>query len=96
MPTYEYACQRCGHNFEEFQSITAEPLKSCPRCHGELQRLLGAGSGLIFKGSGFYETDYKNSRANQQVKTGKEGKKSDNKPVKAEKKAKSEEKKNAA
>jgi putative FmdB family regulatory protein len=96
MPTYEYACQRCGHNFEEFQSITAEPLKKCPRCNGELQRLLGAGSGLIFKGSGFYQTDYKNSKANQQSKKAKEDKKSDNKPTKAEKKAKSEEKKNAA
>jgi putative FmdB family regulatory protein len=92
MPTYEYACQRCGHNFEEFQSITAEPLKRCPRCNGKLQRLLGAGSGLIFKGSGFYQTDYKNSKTTQQPKTVKEDKKSDNKPAKA----KSEEKKNAA
>lgn len=59
MPTYEYECQKCGHHFEEFQSITAKPLSKCPRCNGKVKRLLGTGSGIIFKGSGFYETDYK-------------------------------------
>ncbi len=58
MPTYEYECKKCGH-FEEFQSITAAPLTRCPKCHGKVHRLLGTGSGIIFKGSGFYETDYK-------------------------------------
>ena len=59
MPTYEYECEKCGHKFEEFQSIMAEPLKKCPKCNGKVRRLIGAGSGLIFKGSGFYATDYK-------------------------------------
>ena len=60
MPTYEYQCQNCGHEFEEFQSITAKPLKKCPECKKmKLQRLIGGGAGLIFKGSGFYITDYR-------------------------------------
>jgi len=63
MPTYEYECTRCGHRFEEFQSITAEPLKECPKCTGAVKRLIGAGIGIIFKGSGFYTTDYKKSSA---------------------------------
>ena len=61
MPTYEYACQKCGHHFEQFQSMRDEPLKKCPKCQKNgLKRLLGSGAGLIFKGSGFYITDYKN------------------------------------
>jgi putative FmdB family regulatory protein len=60
MPTYEYACESCGHEFEEFQSITARPLKKCPRCRKpKLRRLIGTGAGVIFKGSGFYQTDYR-------------------------------------
>jgi len=60
MPTYEYACDNCGHEFERFQSITAQPLKRCPLCgENRLQRLIGAGGGVIFKGSGFYVTDYR-------------------------------------
>ena len=59
MPTYEYKCLDCGYLFEEFQRITEEPLKVCPKCKGNLKRLIGAGSGPIFKGSGFYHTDYK-------------------------------------
>ncbi len=61
MPTYEYRCKQCGHLFEAFQSISAEPLSDCPICNGTVQRLIGGGNGLIFKGSGFYITDYKNS-----------------------------------
>ena len=60
MPTYDYKCLDCGHTFEHFQRITEEPLKTCPKCNGNLKRLIGAGSGPIFKGSGFYQTDYKN------------------------------------
>jgi len=61
MPTYEYACSKCGHHFEQFQSMRDEPLKKCPKCHkSALKRLIGGGAGLIFKGSGFYITDYKN------------------------------------
>ena len=60
MPTYEYICENCGYEFEQFQSITAKPLRKCPKCGDkDLKRLIGAGSGLIFKGSGFYETDYR-------------------------------------
>ncbi len=60
MPTYEYRCAACNHEFEEFQSIKAEPLKKCPACGKlRLQRLLGTGGGIIFKGSGFYQTDYR-------------------------------------
>ena len=60
MPTYEYVCESCDHHFDLFQSIVAEPLKRCPTCgRDDLKRLIGAGAGIIFKGSGFYETDYK-------------------------------------
>lgn len=60
MPTYEYVCQACEHEFEEFQSIMADPLKKCPECgKKKLQRLLGTGSAVVFKGSGFYQTDYR-------------------------------------
>ena len=60
MPTYEYACQKCGHEFEQFQSMRDEPLKKCPKCKKQsLKRLVGSGAGLIFKGTGFYITDYK-------------------------------------
>ncbi|MHC5083607.1 MAG: FmdB family zinc ribbon protein [Planctomycetota bacterium] len=60
MPTYEYKCDHCEHVLEAFQSITASPKKKCPECGKlKLKRLLGTGAGLIFKGSGFYETDYR-------------------------------------
>ena len=59
MPTYEYECQKCGHRFELFQSIKDAPRKKCPKCRGRVKRLLGTGAGVIFKGSGFYETDYR-------------------------------------
>jgi len=60
MPTYEYRCDNCQHEFEQFQSIKAKPIRKCPEC-GKLrvQRLIGAGAGIIFKGSGFYQTDYR-------------------------------------
>jgi len=59
MPTYDYKCLECGNLFEQFQRITEEPLKKCPQCNGNVKRLIGTGSGPIFKGSGFYHTDYK-------------------------------------
>ena len=60
MPTYDYSCDACNHEFEVFESITAEPQKKCPKCKkNKLRRLFGAGGGLIFKGSGFYQTDYR-------------------------------------
>jgi len=61
MPTYEYECQKCGHHFDAFQSMSDDRLTKCPEkgCRGKLKRLIGAGAGLIFKGSGFYITDYR-------------------------------------
>lgn len=60
MPTYDYLCESCGCRFEQFQSITAKPLRKCSKCgKRKLKRLIGAGAGVIFKGSGFYETDYR-------------------------------------
>ena len=62
MPTYEYECENCGHKLEKFQTMSARPLRVCPECgKRSLHRLIGAGAGLIFKGSGFYETDYRSS-----------------------------------
>ena len=60
MPTYDYQCSNCGHEYELFQSITAKPVKKCPQCgKNSAERLIGTGSGIIFKGSGFYQTDYR-------------------------------------
>lgn len=62
MPTYDYECQACGHSLEAFHSMSAEPLTTCPDCgKDELRRQIGTGAGIVFKGSGFYETDYKRS-----------------------------------
>ena len=69
MPTYEYRCKVCGFEFEEFQSIVAEPLTVCPRCEGLISRHISGGSGMIFKGSGFYETDYKRKGNNAKSKS---------------------------
>lgn len=66
MPIYEYLCKNCGHHLEELQSMSEPPLTKCPICgYNTLQKLIGAGSGIIFKGSGFYETDYKKSEASK-------------------------------
>lgn len=61
MPTYQYECQRCGKIFEQFQKISDPPLKICPKksCKGRVKRMIGTGAGIIFKGSGFYTTDYR-------------------------------------
>lgn len=70
MPTYDYRCQACNHKFEEFQSITAKTLRKCPKCGKlKLQRLIGIGAGVIFKGSGFYETDYRSDSYKKDAKT---------------------------
>ena len=58
MPTYEYRCLRCGAEFEQFQKMTDEPLEECAECGGEVQRLISRGGGIVFKGAGFYATDY--------------------------------------
>ncbi len=60
MPTYDYECTACGHTFEQFQSITAPAVRKCPQCKKlKVKRLIGAGAGIIFRGSGFYQTDYR-------------------------------------
>jgi putative FmdB family regulatory protein len=60
MPTYEYQCDACEHNFDEFQSMSEEPLKKCPECgKKKLRRVYGPGAAILFKGSGFYQTDYR-------------------------------------
>ena len=85
MPTYEYRCQNCGHEFEEFQSIMAPNTTDCHECHESAIRKISGGAGLIFKGSGFYITDYKNKGRNSAVspsgneKTKKKPEKSDSK-----------------
>jgi len=63
MPTYEYYCTDCNFEFEEFQSIASEPIQICPKCNGNVKRKISGGTGLIFKGSGFYITDYKNKKS---------------------------------
>ena len=69
MPTYEYKCDACGNEFERFQSITAEPIKRCPKCgKNKVRRLIGTGAGLIFKGSGFYITDYRDKSYTDKAK----------------------------
>src|SRR5437867_12471061 len=76
MPTYEYACAKCGQNFDAFQSMRDEPFRECPKhlCrlekwgHGKVKRLLGTGAGIIFKGSGFYTTDYRSKAYHEAAK----------------------------
>ena len=59
MPTYDYECSACEYQFEKFQSMTEKPIAKCPKCGGKTRRLIGAGAGILFKGSGFYQTDYR-------------------------------------
>jgi len=73
MPTYEYICENCGYEFEQFQSITAKVARKCPKCRKkELKRLIGTGAGVIFKGSGFYQTDYRSENYKEAVKSEKD------------------------
>jgi len=78
MPTYHYRCKSCNYEFEEMQKITEEPLKICPSCKkSSLVRIIGGGMGLVFKGSGFYITDYKNKSNSFSTKTSKPEKKTE-------------------
>ncbi len=73
MPTYEYQCQECGHAFELFQQMSASIKKKCPECEKlKLKRLIGSGSAVMFKGSGFYETDYRSESYKKDAKAAKE------------------------
>ena len=97
MPTYEYRCDNCGHEFETFQSIKDGALRKCPECGKlKLQRLIGTGAGILFKGSGFYETDYRSSDYKKAAAADKKtssssdsGKKSEKKKEKSKPKPKS-------
>lgn len=81
MPTYDYECQTCGHKFEKFQSITAAPVRKCPACgKRKVKRLPGAGAGVIFRGEGFYQTDYRSSSYKKQAEKEKSPGKSESKP----------------
>ncbi len=82
MPTYEYKCLKCDYRFEKFQSMKDEPIKYCPVCNGEVKRLIGSGAGAIFKGTGFYQTDYKNTTAKTESKKAETVKPSENSPGK--------------
>ncbi len=73
MPTYEYQCEDCGHEFEEFQPISDPPVTICPKCNGRTKRVISGGAGLIFKGSGFYITDYRNSQYKKDASKDKSG-----------------------
>ena len=94
MPTYDYKCASCGHAFEKFHSITAPPIKKCPVCgKNTVKRMIGTGAGIIFKGGGFYETDYRSAgyKKAEKAESGGESKgeskvegKADAKPEKAE------------
>ena len=101
MPTYEYECQKCGHQFEQFQLISDKPLTRCPKpgCKGRVKRLISTGGGLLFKGSGFYITDYRSAGYKAAAKKESEGakpaaakteSKSDTKPATTPKKASKE------
>ena len=83
MPTYDYRCTACKHTFEEFQSMTAKVLKKCPACgKPALERLIGTGAALVFKGSGFYQTDYRSEGYKKSAESDKP-----KEPAKAETKA---------
>ncbi|MCZ6654937.1 MAG: zinc ribbon domain-containing protein [Planctomycetota bacterium] len=88
MPTYDYQCEACDHAFEEYQSITAKPIRKCPSCgQRKLVRLIGTGGGVIFKGSGFYQTDYRSAEYKKSAEAEKkttEKSKTKDKPSKGE------------
>jgi len=85
MPTYDYRCAKCGHEFEKFQSMSASTLRKCPECGKlALKRLIGTGAGVIFKGSGFYETDYRSESYKTAAKKETGSGKTEKKETKAE------------
>lgn len=95
MPTYEYECKSCGHLFEKFQSITASPSRVCPKCGGKVRRLIGKGSAVIFKGSGFYATDYRSEEYKKKAKEERTENKKEEKGAKVENSSSSKERKDS-
>jgi putative FmdB family regulatory protein len=94
MPTYSYLCEGCGNEFERFQAITAKPLRMCPKCGKKrLKRLIGTGAGIIFKGSGFYQTDYRSESYKKAEKSEKSS--TEKKPAAEGKETKADEKSKA-
>jgi len=90
VPTYDYRCNSCGHTFDAFQRMSADVLTECPKCgKPTLRRLIGSGAGIIFKGSGFYETDYKRTRNGSDSKSEPKPEKTEPKPEKKNDTAKS-------
>jgi putative FmdB family regulatory protein len=88
MPTYDYVCDECNHRFEEIQSFSAEPLKVCPNCGKEkLRRLFGTGAAILFKGGGFYETDYRSDSYKSSAKADSDSAKPAEKPASTDKPA---------
>jgi len=88
MPTYDYVCESCDHRFEEIQSFSAEPLKTCPACGlDKLRRLFGTGAAILFKGGGFYETDYRSESYKSSAKAESEAGKPAAKPASSDKPA---------
>ena len=85
MPTYQYRCHDCGHEFEEFQSMTEDAISVCPQCKGKTRRLISGGAGLLFKGSGFYITDYRSAgyKADQKKESSSNSSSSSEKPAKS-------------
>ncbi len=92
MPTYDYKCLACDTQFEKFQGITAPPIEECPECGGKVKRLIGAGAGLIFKGSGFYITDYRSEGYKESAKKDKDKSDSSDKSKSSDKRKKKEKK----
>ncbi len=83
MPTYDYECSECKHRFEMFQSMKDEPIKKCIKCGGKVKKVIGAGAGIIFKGSGFYVNDYKKSSSNSASSSGSASSSKSSKPSEA-------------
>jgi len=82
MPTYDYICDACGHEFEAFESIKADPQTDCPQCHeARLRRKIGPGAAILFKGSGFYQTDYRSESYKQRAAADKPADSSSSKPA---------------
>lgn len=73
MPTYEYECKKCGYRFEKFQKMTDKPVSKCPECKGKVSKIIGSGGGIIFKGPGFYTTEYRSPEYKKREQQEKQG-----------------------